>query len=394
MKIVFFYPSYVVGGAEYLFVRLAEYLSCNHECYIVDYSDGIYRKLCKSDTKVNFIKYKENFNLPPDSYILTYPNTMYQLLNNRSIMQEEYKIIFWAVHPDNFQTLIFTKKIFPGYFIKKIFYKLIQQTINALINKRSLVIMDGGIIQRYNELYAMPKNLTYDFCPIPVIVEDNLKYMKKVNSVIKCVWLGRLSEEKVFSLLKVIEDINNNITKEVEFDIIGEGKFKKLLYNLKLNSNIKLNFLGTITNNLDSILLNYDILFGMGTSVLEGAKLGIPSILVDPSYDSLPSDYLYKWIFDTDDFVLGCFLPNPYSDKNTLTMNDIFANITDLEKKRYISGKCYEYVLENHSLSNIANKIVEALKITNLRMNDIKELPICKIYPKRLRNLYRIIKKG
>ena len=57
MQIVFFYPSHVVGGAEFLIIRLVEQLSSSCECFIVDFEDGIYNKLNSKLEDNTFIKF-------------------------------------------------------------------------------------------------------------------------------------------------------------------------------------------------------------------------------------------------------------------------------------------------------------------------------------------------
>ena len=43
----------------------------------------------------------------------------------------------------------------------------------------------------------------------------------------------------------------------------------------------------------------------MGTAALEGAKLGIPTILLDISYKSIKSEYNYRWLYERDGKTLG-----------------------------------------------------------------------------------------
>ena len=43
----------------------------------------------------------------------------------------------------------------------------------------------------------------------------------------------------------------------------------------------------------------------MGTSAIEGARLGIPTILLDYSYKSINGFYKYEFIYEKEGFSLG-----------------------------------------------------------------------------------------
>ena len=375
MQIVFFYPSHVVGGAEFLIIRLVEQLSSSCECFIVDFEDGIYNKLNSKLEDNTFIKFEQNFNIPKNAYIVTYPSEIKKLSDSLNPHNKSNKIIFWAVHGDNFQNLIPMKSYLPNFILKKYFYPFISKTINILKNNNSLITMDGGILERYKNLYEL--DIQLPFCPIPVNIENNELYkIDEDTTKIKCIWLGRISSEKVYSLLKILEDINVSKDSNIVFDIIGSGDCEDLIRSFIPNSHLTINFLGTITERLDEILINYDVCFAMGTSILESAKLNIPSILVDASYNALPLDYKYRWIFDSKDYILGYLLPNENIKNNSLTMFDILYLMQDVDKKHTIGNKCYKYVKEHHLLEIISNKLVSYIFQSTLTVEDVRKLKV------------------
>lgn len=399
MNIIFFYPSRIVGGAEYLFARMAHYLNKKgHKCFIVDYEDGIYRKLNPQFDKNNYI----NFNLPPnlpleEYYLVTYPTEMHNILNYFSYKEPIKKVLFWGVHPDNFESLIPFRTYLPKY-IRKQFSTHILYTINTLFKYEALVPMDGGVLERYRELYKLNKEKTaYKFLPIPVNVDTNLtnhdKQMKQIKKNINVCWLGRLSSEKVHSLQKVIDDLYSLKGIRIKLDIIGDGEKKNLL-NVKLNCNhLRVDFLGTIIDNLDQKLLKYDLVFGMGTSVLESAKLGIPSILIDGSYDELPDNYKYKWIYETKDFVLGAFKPSVYFYNGHLSMQDIVNIMADKEEYMKTAISCKEYVFKYHAIDIVAEQLLERIESSKMALIDTVGLPINKNHINRLMKFYYYIKE-
>lgn len=375
MKLVFFYPSYVVGGAEYLIIRLVEKLSATHQCYIVDFEDGIYRKLNNKLGDDIFIKFEQNFNIPKNAYIITYPSEIKKLSDSLNLHNKSNKVLFWGVHGDNFQNLIPMKSYLPNFILKYFFYPFISKTINILKNNNSLIAMDGGILERYKNLYGI--ELRLPFCSIPVNIQNNESYkIDEDITKIKCIWLGRISSEKVYSLLKVLEDMNVSKDSNIVFDIIGSGDYEDLVRSFIPNPHLTINFLGTVTKRLDEILINYDVCFAMGTSVLESAKLKIPSILVDASYNVLPLNYKYRWIFDSKDYVLGYLLPNENINNNSLVISDILYLIKDVDKKSTIGNKCYEYVKEHHSLKSVSKKLIDYVSQSTLTVEDMRKLKV------------------
>jgi len=253
--------------------------------------------------------------------------------------------------------------------------------------------MDGGILERYKILYGL--NIELPFCPIPVDVKNDVKNnvsckINEENNKFRCVWLGRISIEKAYSLKKVLDDINclNNVI--VEFDIIGTGEYEYIIREFVASPHLTINFLGTITEKLDDILINYDVCFAMGTSVLESAKLKIPSILVDGSYYELPNDYKYRWLYETNDYILGTILPNQYSSCYNLQMKDIFDLIKI--KKSEIGDRCYEYVKENHSLESVSKRLIDYISQSTLTVEDVRKLKVHNTIFHTLHKLLRFLK--
>jgi glycosyltransferase involved in cell wall biosynthesis len=382
MRVVFFYPSHRVGGAEYLIIRLTEYfLEHNINCYIIDFKNGIYRKLSKKIPESAFIEFKENFIIPEDSYIVTYPSEIKKLSEYINKNNKKNKVLFWIIHHDNFESLIPLKNHLPNFLLKLLLYPTIKKTIRILNEKKSLIAMNSGVLERFKYLYGVNYDIPY--CPIPVKIinklstkNTNYSFTFKSKNKFKCVWLGRISVEKIYPIKRIIEDMDllNNVN--IEFDIIGDGEYKYIIKEFKPRSHLKVRFLGTIIENLDSILKNYDICFAMGTSALEAAKLGIPTVLVDPSYCELPRGYKYRWLYETEDFNLGYMLPTEKVKENKLNIGDIFNILSDQEKKIIIGERCYQYVVNNHSLETVAKKLLDFINNSKLTIEDVRELEI------------------
>jgi hypothetical protein len=86
----------------------------------------------------------------------------------------------------------------------------------------------------------------------------------------------------------------------------------------------------------------------MGTSVLEGAKLAIPSLLIDASYDKLPKEKVkLNWLFEAELHEVGRFVSVNDSKIDGKNINKIVAEL--LYSKERIGEKCYEHWLAFHS---------------------------------------------
>ena len=84
----------------------------------------------------------------------------------------------------------------------------------------------------------------------------------------------------------------------------------------------------------------------MGTSAIEGARLGIPTILLDYSYKSINGFYKYEFIYEKEGFSLGRKITNINLEKKC-NLGRIVSMIED--DKGCISYNCFEYWKENFS---------------------------------------------
>jgi hypothetical protein len=113
----------------------------------------------------------------------------------------------------------------------------------------------------------------------------------------KAYWVGRVTDFKTESLVAVARGLLVEGSPVNEVVIIGDGadteKAKARLAGLPVR------WLGYIPPaELDAeIYANADMVFGHATALLEAAKLGIPSLLVDGTYDQIPKQMVkVEWL--------------------------------------------------------------------------------------------------
>src|SRR5205823_7718665 len=118
-------------------------------------------------------------------------------------------------------------------------------------------------------------------------------------------WLGRLSDFKVHILLYTMQRLarwaeHSGVT--VDMHVIGDGPDATLIRNSSVDHpRFRRTFTGSLTGrDLQRYLIErVDLLVAMGTSALEGARLGIPTILLDIAYGRVKEGYEYKWLFES-----------------------------------------------------------------------------------------------
>lgn len=296
-----------------------------------------------------------------------------------TLLQNEYfflkktnpRLLFWNVFPTSLK--IEKSK---SDFIRKYFRKGL---IKKMVEMNGLVFMDNsGVEFVKNEFNLIFKPIILQ---IPVKNNDENTYLtfkkSRPNEVINISYLGRAIQWKVTPVNKIIKDIIEWIpgNKEVVLHIITDEieDFKKLIDCTNLNFEIKF-YSGISGNNLRKFILDTsDIHFAMGTSCIEGSILGVPSILLDASFAEFPDNYLYRWVYENENFSLGDLLGEiPYIARGH-PLSEILSYFNENKENEILtlSNNCYNYTRNNHDLKTIANSFLEICFNSKLRVNNI-----------------------
>ncbi|EAC1339060.1 TPA: hypothetical protein R8X70_000155 [Campylobacter coli] len=324
-NVYFFYPSKILGGAELLFIRVANYLaqySNDIEIGYIGLCDDI--ALLHLQQKIRFVVVNDGIRLPDNTVIISHPAASLKIPR---IIGNDICYIFWILHIKELESFLFSCKM----------------NQNEAYSEFCKMVDDKSVICMDNETYNVAKkfvrhDLEYP-CIVPVML-DNVRYTvkKQLNekNTLNIAWIGRLSEDKIYALINLMERLEKIRLDDlkIKLHIVGEGPYGAKLF--KDYKNFSILTYGSIQPKELSIFLekNIDLVFAMGTSMLEAEKLGIPSALVFYT-EKITSDNCFLWSFKLKEYCLGM------EDKNNYK-----ADIVELES---IIG----YFLKNIQLYSI-----------------------------------------
>lgn len=393
MNIAFYFPYPTVGGVSLLFLRCAEYLSENHDIYIIDLEDGYMAKNLPSNS--NFISYTDLGSLPDDVLIITQSCPLWRIPYLEKLSKSS-KILFWNLHPDNFKYKIGSfDNLLLNHFVNFIFLprkNKLKKLVKILHLTGSLLFMDKN--NKDNTENLLDVNIQSPiYMPITnsIYIKSRHKYHPPKNGEeIRCIVVGRLSGFKVTIVKHLISRLNSLIDQNIHLTVVGDGdaaeEIKKLLAS---NSNINSTYINDIHfDKLDTLLKDKHLAFAMGTSALDSAALGIPTICLDYSNSEICKNYKFKYIYDLSGYNLGREITLlDYEDFDSLgdMIDDIYAN------GLHHSNRTYSYYLENHSCkvidklnSHICNNgiLISELLSLNLHQEDFITKMVIKIFNK------------
>jgi hypothetical protein len=255
--------------------------------------------------------------------------------------------------------------------------------------------MDSANYNHTINFYNLELENPINFLPI-ACSNGSFRDYSAVNSksTLNISWVGRICDFKINSLNLLIRSLSNsarNLRQKVVLYVIGTGSEENNIeINNYLNDYFEIVVLGSLSKiKLDEFLYsNIDINASMGTSILESAKFGIPSIVLDFDNKNIKSNYSYRWLHETINYDLGHFITNDdYLGNNT--MDKMIVQF--IKEREIISKMVYDYYTENHSLESVSKRLYMSISKTKLIYSNINPSLRKKGL---LRRIYEIIKYG
>lgn len=383
---VFFFPFHSVGGVSILFLRLANFISStfNVETYIVDYPDG-YMAKSPRHSKVHLIPYaaEESVTIPNNSILVLQSDLPWGLPKNL-LTNQNTTVFFWNCYPFNFipvlpgrlkdwtsSSLLLTKLILNTLLLpsKHKCAKLVQ----LAVRHNALAFMDHPNFEVTTQCLGVQIKTPF-FLPIMILDPLKEKKWRADQEHLTAVWLGRIADFKIFSLLRVAQDLKTTAEvhkKNVLFYIIGSGDREHILKSqISEGEYFKIVLIPHLSpDDLDPFLIEKaDILFAMGTSALEGAKLGIPTILMNFSYSPISNRYKYNHFFETENYSLGDLISRKH-EIHGYTMDQILEQLKGSQKE--LGQKSYSTFSAHHSLQKGIELFFESTQRSSLTYHEL-----------------------
>lgn len=279
---------------------------------------------------------------------------------NRGKVNKNCRIMIWCMGHDALQAYFYnsskknfiykvTFAFFYAFFLKKI----ISMNVLAYTD---LVAMNLDL----NHVNSTLKSESANIYPIPIDIKKiNFEKRNNIKRMETFFWLGRVdSDFKIWSLLELLDALEIWVDKnasKISFCIIGDGDAVDLIDPNKYSYEVRM--LGKLEYEVmeETIKSEASLLFAMGTSGIEGAKLMVPTIIVNPLRGN-EKGVTYRWLYDSKGFSLGefknCYVfPEQKKENFEKLLKEYFL---DYRKQALAS---YEYV-KNYDRNEVYNRIM------------------------------------
>lgn len=404
-SIVFFFPYHRVSGVPVLFFRFAKALSKRgNNVMVVDFKNGYMARKLDKFKNIKLIKYeKDSATVLPKNSTVIFQSILPETIPTNLKLHKSNKIIFWTLYQANFIQTIFPIDALKNYqYENPKFFKFFSKTVFK--NHTNRLVSTINLMHRKKALFFMSHD-TFDFTSrlldlnfnIPLLapvclndIESDTKNSEIINDTINILWIGRLDDFKIHILNYFIKSLNSSKflkSYNFNFKIIGDGKHMFSLPKNK-NHNFEIKHYKKIDHDeLQEFIIESDLFAGMGTSVLEAARYGVPSLCLDIYYKKINFPYSFNWIFQKKKYDLGALIQSRKYINNT---NELDIRLSELiNNKENISNKTKLYFKNNHSLDNYISTFEKEINSSSFYYTDFDN----KVFEKSLtRRVYSKIK--
>lgn len=369
LRLLVIAPGQQAGGANLLLARTAIHLARRHGFHLtlVDFEDGATRAAWLAEgIHFEFRRYE----VGGDIDIGTTDVVMISLLGAKLFPKRlkgnlDAKLLAWCTAPqDPFKFLP------PAYFFNGWSWRAKKAVARWLFRTHSLRIAKflfegaerGGVVfmdvhcHEANEKLFGP-GISPTIVPICTGSPNHGPRVWSTKSG-KAYWVGRITDFKTEPFIAMTREFLRNGSHIKEVVVIGDGA--DLRAASKRLSGMNITWLGYVEpKKLDAELRdNADLVFGHATALLEAAKLGIPSLLVDGTYDRIEEDQLRaEWLHRCAPGYVG---------KITGSMGLIGRPVADcLQELKadsiLVAAADYQHWLQHHRPEVVAGKLAEVI---------------------------------
>lgn len=377
--IVFYFPCRGFGGVSILFLRLAQGLRKDFEVYLADYSDGYMATHMPDGIQLIKVDCEPRFPSGATFVFQAFLPWRFPFANQVS---PESRMLFWVLHPKNFDPSIFNANHRLPFIasIAKLANRLaasrkslLARFVGYLETTHAIVYQDRESIRSTSHLldYEIDQ---FNFLPVPLPAVP-LRKSERICEELCFAWVGRICDFKYSILEHVVRRLRKiaDSFAPVRLFIIGSGDYFQVVRDAAREvegGGYSIEFLGDMPEaDLPAFLVErVDFLFAMGTSALEGARVGVPVFLTDYSYNKIEGNYRFRFLFDNSGYCLAEEIsPAHFESESTLeaTIEAALANYSD------VSCSSYRYWEENFSLDSVAKEFLKHLQDTRATFGQV-----------------------
>lgn len=261
------------------------------------------------------------------------------------------RILIWIMGCGAFQETYYNPGRSKGIekYVNKVLDHEARATLKKLYKRNSICFTDEV------GMYASLHSLVIDYenkkesniVPIVIQVPDEYVVKDKKKDTINISWVGRVSRDFKFipikHLIEAIEQYKKNNNINILLTMVGSGDALEELKEITNKISYKIEFINNIEyENLSGFLTKKtDLLIAMGTSALDGARYGCPTVITTPVRSSDKQEVNYRWVFESKGYSLGEY---PGLDMYPNQIKKSFVEILEEYKERDDLQVCsYEY---------------------------------------------------
>lgn len=389
-SVTFFFPYHEVSGVPMLFARMAACLAAAGTAVdVIDYADGYMARALSGVSGVRLRPFSDGAPIDVGrETTLVMQSILPATIRPELRPDRGTRLLFWTLHPMNLvQSVMPFDRIrhlqtryawFHGVFRRTVLRALtarLRALVEAMHARRAIAFMDGETLDlTANRLaVAIPDPLFLPVaCPVP---NANRCEGRSRSGPFGMAWLGRLSDFKIHILLRTLAQASAHAARTrqpIVFHVIGDGpEAGRIDIGRLTHADFTIVRAGVLVGEtLDAYLVTHvDLLAAMGTSSLEGAKLGVPTILLDFSYGSVPASYRFAWLHESDRYILGRVIDQRMLEPG----NDSLARLIEAARSAPAewSARSYRYCRDHHALAVVGRRLGDVAAETSFRWSDI-----------------------
>jgi hypothetical protein len=368
------------------FARLAKVLVARgYKVFAVDYLDGCLARNIE-DPRIRLIPYEDGATvaLPEDTL------AVFQTMTPWSIFPAlrpaaGTRLLFWTCHPFNLVPTVpgLRRVIQAGPRLGRpvlrwalpSYWRKVRTFLEILRAHRAIVFMDKGNLTNTERYLGVLLN-DGELLPIPVDVTTPSEAPPSLaRAPLRVAWVGRVVDFKYHILTRAMESLDSaaaGANRPVHMTVVGDGDYlPRLAQDARSLRTLEVEFRGKLAPSaVPGFLRNeVDVLLAMGTAAIEGASLGIPTVLLDFSYQPVAEDYRFTWLHQGSGYSLGALIgPEHHGGAGSMRrlLNDAWSRFAGL------SSEARDYVARNHAVEPICDRFLELAARSSCRWEHLQ----------------------